>query len=482
MTADRQVLETAAALIAAATYSYTQENVSTEDAVKIWLSTQINSLPGMSETGLLFTVYEININSFSSATAGSSFTPSGTDGSFTFTVSLVKGATSLVTPPKIGTITATPFTTIPPVTTYAIQYGTMSNGTVIASPASTAEVGSTVVLTVIPATDYELETLTVDNNIVTAGVFNNRYSFTMPSHDVRITATFRTTQERINSDVLDDLKTLIENGTYRIAQATGNTNTSITTWLTGALQMLFGQSTSIRVRSTDGIETDAVVTVKSITEATSGTETYPTGTQGSFRFTVLLTRNEVSLETSEVTGVIVATPHAAIPVKAIELLKLGATTVRILNTGNVSTGDLTLNLTGNNADVFILSTVTPGDLSVGAEANIIISTQSDLAIGVYTATLTASGEGITPVSVALTHTVTSTDNSTVAATDVLRAVTTVGGLRITGLIAGEALTIYNMQGNIIYTGKATSTEEFFPLREHGVYVVVAGRRTVKAAY
>lgn len=72
-------------------------------------------------------------------------------------------------------------------TDFAVNYSTMSNGTV--SGSNTAQLGDTVNLSVAPAAGYELENLTVkdaSNNDVT--VTNN--SFTMPASSVTVSATF----------------------------------------------------------------------------------------------------------------------------------------------------------------------------------------------------------------------------------------------------------------------------------------------------
>jgi hypothetical protein len=49
-------------------------------------------------------------------------------------------------------------------------------------------------------------------------------------------------------------------------------------------------------------------------------------------------------------------------------------------------------------------------------------------------------------------------------------------------VPGEVLTLYNMQGQSVYTGKATAAEERIYLRVRGVYVVVNGGHSVKVAY
>jgi hypothetical protein len=64
----------------------------------------------------------------------------------------------------------------------------------------------------------------------------------------------------------------------------------------------------------------------------------------------------------------------------------------------------------------------------------------------------------------------------------LKAISGNGVLLITGLVQGEHFRIYNLQGQPVYQGKATATEERVPLRERGVYIVTAGDRVVKAVY
>ncbi|MDR3269171.1 MAG: T9SS type A sorting domain-containing protein, partial [Tannerella sp.] len=287
------------------------------------------------------------------------------------------------------------------------------------------------------------------------------------------------TQAQLDLDAVNAAKAAIENGMYRIAQATANTDATVKAWLVNTLGVLFGQSSGIQFRAAS--VTDAVVTMKALTPATAGTAAIPTGTNGSFRFTVTLTQGAAGLETAEVSGVIIAMPYAAMPVKNIEIVQLGETTVRLLNTGNIATGALTLTLTGSQANVFTLATLAPGSLTVGGEADIVFTTRSGLASGTYTAVLTATADGLTPVTAEITYTVAPTATEEVAST-ALRAYAADGGLTISGLIPGESLTLYNMQGQLVYKGKATANEQRISLHGHGVYIVVNGNRTVKAAY
>jgi hypothetical protein len=436
---------------------------------------------------LTYQWYSNMSNSNSGGTAitdatGSSYSPATATAGMVYYYVVVTNTNSSVNGAQTATIAsrAAAVTVNGTVATYAVTVATSANGTVTASP-SNAEAGVVIMLTIAPATGYELETLTVDGSNVTAGVSDGRYSFVMPSHNVTVSATFKKTQAQIDLEAVEAAKAAIEGGTFRIAQATGNAEAEVKIWLINTLRVLFGQSANIQFRA-DAVA-DAVITIESLTPAIAGTEATPAGTDGNFLFTVTLTQGAATVETAEVSGVIVAMPYAAIPVKNIEIVQLGETTVRLLNTGNVATGDLTLTLAGDQANLFTLATLTPGSLEVGGEADIAFTMQAGLAPGTYKATLTAMADDMTPVSAEITHTVTPTNTSPNPSDGgALRASATDGGLLVSGLTPGESLTIYNMQGQLVYKGKAAANEQMLYLNGRGVYVIVAGNRTVKAAY
>ncbi|MDR2811055.1 MAG: hypothetical protein LBB84_10975, partial [Tannerellaceae bacterium] len=74
---------------------------------------------------------------------------------------------------------------------------------------------------------------------------------------------------------------------------------------------------------------------------------------------------------------------------------------------------------------------------------------------------------------------TGTDNVT---DKMLQVTTNSTGMQITGLIPGEVFAIYNMQGQLVFRGKAAGTEAFIVLSGRGTYVVVTDRQALKAAY
>jgi hypothetical protein len=197
----------------------------------------------------------------------------------------------------------------------------------------------------------------------------------MPAYGVTVTATF----SNPGLEAVTAARTLINGMTgVAVAQSAANTEAALKTWLAGQINSLAGMSaTGITV-------TAANITVSGFVSATAGASGNPAGTNGSFTFTVSLSGGGGSVTTTAKNGVIAAT-----------------------------------------------------EMPVGTEE------------------------------------VTST---------ALHAYATDGSLKVSGLIPGESLTLYNMQGQPVYKGKATAGEQVFYPGGHGVYIVVAGNRTVKAVY
>ena len=82
--------------------------------------------------------------------------------------------------------------TTPEPTTYSITgTGAVTGGNVTASSTSGITAGTSVTITATPSTGYDLSNLTVDGNDVTSSVNSSyQYTFTMPEHDVAVSATF----------------------------------------------------------------------------------------------------------------------------------------------------------------------------------------------------------------------------------------------------------------------------------------------------
>jgi hypothetical protein len=398
-------------------------------------------------------------------------------------VTNTKGESTATTTSHTATVTVTePDTEEPTIEVFAITIATMTNGTVRATPAS-AEEGEAVTLTISPLQGYELSSITARQTGASATVSlsgaGNTRTFTMPAYDVTIEATFAKTQEQEEIEALEKARTAIEGGTFFAAQMVANVDESLRTWLVNTLNTLFGQAHGIQFRSATLM--DAEVTLTSVTPAIAGTEENPEGTNGSFTFTVTLTNGNNNATTQQTTGVIIATPYSGIEVKSIEMLNLSELTVYINNTGNVETGRLTFTLSGTDAEWFTLLPATLDNLGTGGEAEIVITPKAALANRKYTFTLTATAEGMEPVSITITYDTSATGTEEIQV-QTLQAIATASGLYISGLIPGETFSVYNLLGQLSYKGKATVSEQYINLRNRGIYIITNGNKTVKAIY
>jgi hypothetical protein len=218
------------------------------------------------------------------------------------------------------------------------------------------------------------------------------------------------------------------------------------------------------------------ITLIAFTPATSGTATNLSGANGLYSYTVTIQKGAHLATTLATSGVIIATPYAATPVSSIELLLLGDTTVRLLNTGNIPTGNLTAILSGANAGVFTLSSASPGSLPTGGETDLTVSPRAGLAPGNYTATLTVSGEGLpSSASLTLTYRVAPTDNEAIAGNKVWSAGNT---LYIAALTTGQAH-IYSMGGQLVKSVACHAGETITTTLARGFYLVIAEDKTYK---
>jgi hypothetical protein len=344
-----------------------------------------------------------------------------------------------------------------------------------------------VTLTLTPAAGYEPDEVTAfrtdaETSAVTLSGTDLTRTFTMPAYAVTVRATFRKTQVTLDREAFGAARTAIEGGVFRVAQATANDAESVRAWLVGTLGVLFGPSHGLQLRSVDAI-VDASVSVTALTPAIAGTEAEPAGVNGSFTFTVALAGGASRATATFTTGVIVATPHASVPVRRLELLHSpGSLTLHIVNTGNVPIGTLTLTLTGAHADAFALPSATLDGLEAGDEANITLTPRADLPAGTYTATLTVVGEGLTSVSVEVTYTVASTGVDSLPSAPQLTARTHGSTLYVSGLTAGQPWSVYAITGALVYRSTSGGSEANITLPARGVYIVQSGDTAIKVAY
>ncbi|MCL2651326.1 MAG: InlB B-repeat-containing protein [Candidatus Azobacteroides sp.] len=132
--------------------------------------------------------------------------------------------------------------------TYGVSIGTFSGGSV-STDKTDAAVGETVTLTILPDEGYELNTIsayktgdestTIDTTVPNA----NTRTFTMPDYGVTVTATFKKT-------VVEIAKDDIESASYRLTQATANTESDIKEELVSLINALIAP-TGITISTSD---------------------------------------------------------------------------------------------------------------------------------------------------------------------------------------------------------------------------------------
>ncbi|MDR1979996.1 MAG: hypothetical protein LBQ39_00060, partial [Tannerellaceae bacterium] len=218
-----------------------------------------------------------------------------------------------------------------------------------------------------------------------------------------------------------------------------------------------------------------------LTPAVAGTENHPEGSNGSFSFTVALTKEAGAITATVTTGVITAT--AFTPQKRIDLSLIDDLTIRILNTGNVTTGELTLALSGANANAFTLPSTRVSSMPVTAYAHVTLTPRAGLADGIYTATLTVSEDGTTLATIDITYTVTTTGLADIPTAKALKAWMQDGGLlHVNGLTAGQPWSVHTISGALVHYNIADSAEATVRLTARGIYIVKSGAAVVKTAY
>ena len=99
-------------------------------------------------------------------------------------------------------------------------------------------------------------------------------------------------------DAVAAAKLTLEQGVYTVEQSTANEEAAVKNWLTERVNELIA-GTGVTVTADD-------ITIHSFQPATAGTEELPDGIDGSFTFTVRLSKGQASAETAQLTGTITA--------------------------------------------------------------------------------------------------------------------------------------------------------------------------------
>ncbi|MDR3142346.1 MAG: choice-of-anchor J domain-containing protein [Tannerellaceae bacterium] len=275
---------------------------------------------------------------------------------------------------------------------------------------------------------------------------------------------------KTDAQIVDGVKEwLDEKETYTVNQAVANTNILVTGWLVRHINdLLFSSGVTISVDD---------VTISAFTPAVEGTESAPSGTNGSFAFTVSFALNGASETTGSLNGTItpiIYTPPVpeeiyytlTIPDAEGLIMSLGAGAHAVSENAYVT-------LTFQAAEGYSIAGMRV--YANGAEQPLTIRSEGlyELALGYLGGDIAITVDGIEQSgSVGI---MASPENG------VLSVVKANGGLYVYGLKPGTAFRIYSISGRLVYQGKAVETEQFVPLRDRGFHIIVSGGSSVKAA-
>ncbi|HEX3022095.1 MAG TPA: hypothetical protein VHP81_06870, partial [Lachnospiraceae bacterium] len=247
----------------------------------------------------------VNKVSYTPAVAGTSADPDGTEGSYTFTITVSKGAQHQTTTQKTITITATAYTGVTDVQAVQAAKTTLINSSVnVAFGATqadkTAEVQSYVDGLLSAATDAAGVTAVVTYNSTTGtydvalskGSVNDSKSLTMtvnvaPDPDIAIVGT---------------AKTVADNAIYSNMIQTDVTNE--------AAIIVALKSTAEAAVSNSSVT--VTVSKVSYTPAVAGTSANPDGTDGSYAFTITVSKGSQHQSTTQKTITITATAYTGV--------------------------------------------------------------------------------------------------------------------------------------------------------------------------
>lgn len=197
-------------------YEVWQEKANTPDEVVDWLVEYINKL--LTTTGIVVSPSDIEIADFTAAVKGTTDNSSGSNGGFTFSVTLANGASSLTVAGLNGTIVKSE-------ATFNIIVHTVGNGSVSVSPTATPTVGILISLIILPDRDNEISDITVyrTDSPETVVLYLTGYTplFSMPPCDVTIVVTFK--DSRSGNDPapsLSGLKACVVDGRLHVSGLT----------------------------------------------------------------------------------------------------------------------------------------------------------------------------------------------------------------------------------------------------------------------
>jgi hypothetical protein len=346
----------------------------------------------------------------------------------------------------------------PSASKYSVIISPSSNGSVSADQ-TTVAAGKTVTLTSTPNAGYELDVLTVSGGVTLGGSGDTR-TFTMPASDVTVTATFKKTQATLDAEAVAEAKALIEAETFTVPQATANTQADVKSWLAAQINALSGMSeTGITVSAAD-------ITVSGFTAASGGTN-------GSFTFTVALSKGVANGNAGN-SGTITATPPVlTVSPASLTFAAAGGETKTVTVTSNV-------NWTASSDKSWLHVTSGSGN----GDGSIALSADPNTG-GSRTATVTVTGDGVAPQSISVTQEAyvpafVPVDNIALSPTTVTIGTTTTLAGTVSPADATNQTIVWNIE-NDGGTGATVTPEGLFSSSKAGVVTIRATVTDGKAA-
>ncbi|ACL77312.1 immunoglobulin-like domain-containing protein [Ruminiclostridium cellulolyticum] len=337
--ADAASVATVKGLVAGATYTMTQAEATDEATVKIAIETVI---AGLALDGVTTSVTKVD---YTPAVAGDVTTPAGTDGTYTFTVGLLKGSASDTTATLTMTVTATPYdadaasvATVKGLVagaTYTMTQAEATDEATVKTAIETVIAGLALegVTTSVTKVDY---TPAVAGDVTTPAGTDGKYTFTVElskgsASDTTATLTMTVTATPYDADAASvaTVKGLVAGATYTMTQAEATDEATVKTAI----------ETVIAGLALEGVTTS--VTKVDYTPAVAGDVTTPAGTDGKYTFTVELSKGSASDTTATLTMTVTATPYDADADAASVAADKAALTSDVIKGGNADLENVT---------------------------------------------------------------------------------------------------------------------------------------------
>jgi hypothetical protein len=451
-TQDQLDVAAAKAALEAATYTSNDLVAHTVTDARAAATAQVNTI--LSSYGVTASV---TTSSFTAASAGA-------DGTYTFTVALQKGSATATTDVLTMTITYQ---------TFKVTVVVAAGGGGIVFGDGNYPAGAHVTVTAIPDVDncYKFRQWDLPGG---GNNPNATYSFTMPGNAVTLTAHFELDQDLLDLQDVNAVYALIISATYVTTQAEAGT---------GALAVGKIQAIIDAIAATHpGVSVS--ITPHTYILPSAGTESNPDGINGSYSFTVMVSKGSAS----RTTGMLSLT---------ITTLLVNAETPEIIThpqsavyAQNDAAAALTVTASvGDGGELSYQWYKNFGSAIVGATGSSYLPPTSETGTNFYYVTVTNTNASVngsktaTISSYQATITVTvPTSTETPGIDNALRAYVRDGMLHVSGLSVGKTWSVYCFDGTLLYQNTASGSEASIAVSAHGMYLVKSGNETLKVVY